>query len=101
MRCQCEAEKRNHRHCKGKTSGDLVPYLFSGDAGDNPPLLHHLAYLFLGTSGSSRKKRLTKVTVAALTPARCCGEMCRGKVLEGCKETGNQREKCCTCRATC
>lgn len=86
---------------RGKTWGDLVPYLFSGDAGDNPPLLHHLAYLFLGTSGSSRIKCWRRWQQLALRQHAAAVEWSRGKVLEGCKETGKQREKCCTCRATC
>lgn len=75
-------------------------YLFSGDDGV-PPLLQYLAYMFLGTSGNSRKKVLTRVTVAGLTPARCTVKGYRGKVPEDFKDpVGNQREKFCICRAT-
>ena len=49
-----------------------MPYLFGDDDG-TPLLLQHLAYIFLGTPGNSRKEVLTRVTVAGLTPAHCYG----------------------------
>ena len=57
---------------KTNKPGDLVPYLFGDDDG-TPLLLQHLAYIFLGTPGNSRKEVLTRVTVAGLTPAHCYG----------------------------